>query len=292
VKWYMGDLSAKNRREILDEQVADLSRRGYSIVSRTFTTAELLRPKRFSYRMAGLSLLLFGVGFIVYILWYGQEKDSHLFISVDEQGAVERVLVSPGSGEHLKAAGIVVGLVLSAFMAAFIMHELADQPVQQPVLGKADDTGGRGSDAAPNATVPSYELLGGYLRNGQVWENVQVESGINLTALVALANDIHKCYPDALFQIFDDDEQFEAFKAWDEHYGLVYDEDGEARSIEDCLNPEYCRESMRRGRVPYPYPKKWTAQHLIAWIMSAVDSSGAVKWHLHDADGEVIVDLE
>jgi len=47
---------------ILEAEIARYTQRGYRVLSRTDTSAQLLRPKKFSFLWALLWFLLFGIG--------------------------------------------------------------------------------------------------------------------------------------------------------------------------------------------------------------------------------------
>ena len=63
-------LSIEQRREILQREIAKYMRKGFRVVSQTDTTAQLMKPKSFSFLWAFLWFLLFGFGLIVYLLYY------------------------------------------------------------------------------------------------------------------------------------------------------------------------------------------------------------------------------
>jgi hypothetical protein len=54
--------------------------------SRTDTTAHLVKPKKFSFLLAALGLLFWGIGLLLYLLYYWSKKDQSVFIQVDPQG--------------------------------------------------------------------------------------------------------------------------------------------------------------------------------------------------------------
>lgn len=58
------------------------------MVSQTDTTAQMVKPKRFSAVVAILSFFLFGIGLLVYIFYYMAKRDSLLFVQVDDFGKV------------------------------------------------------------------------------------------------------------------------------------------------------------------------------------------------------------
>ncbi len=83
-------LSEQDRAAILDREVEKYVRKGYRVTSRTPTTAQLVKPKVFSRLWAFLWFLVFGVGLIVYLLWYAAKRDKTVYLTADEQGRVHR----------------------------------------------------------------------------------------------------------------------------------------------------------------------------------------------------------
>ena len=81
-------LALDQRRLVLQQSVAHYSAHGYRVVSQTDTTAQMMRPKRFSFVAAVLWFFLFGIGLLVYIFYYLAKRDSLLFVQVDEFGKV------------------------------------------------------------------------------------------------------------------------------------------------------------------------------------------------------------
>jgi hypothetical protein len=78
----------------MEEEIARLTRRGYVIVSRAETSAQLKRPKHFSVWWALFWFLIGGVGLPLYIVWYLLVKrDRVAFVRITPEG---RVLCSEG----------------------------------------------------------------------------------------------------------------------------------------------------------------------------------------------------
>jgi len=82
-------LSLDERKEILQQQIAKYSRKGYQVVSQTDTTAQMRKAKTFSLIWAILWALLALVGILVYIFYYMAKKDKIIFIEVGEEGRVK-----------------------------------------------------------------------------------------------------------------------------------------------------------------------------------------------------------
>lgn len=83
-------LSIEQRREILQREItARYLRRGFRVMSQTDTTAQLVRPKTFSFIWACAWFLLCGVGVLVYVFHYANKQDTGIYLTVDEQGRLQ-----------------------------------------------------------------------------------------------------------------------------------------------------------------------------------------------------------
>ena len=82
--------SLEERKAILDAEVTRFVRRGFRVQSRTDTTAQLVKPKKFSLGWAVIWLLCAVFPFVVYLLWYAAKKDEQVYLQVDERGKVKR----------------------------------------------------------------------------------------------------------------------------------------------------------------------------------------------------------
>jgi len=83
-------LPLEKRKEILEREIGIYGKRGFHVVSRTDTTAQLMRPKQFSCLWATLWFLLFGVGLLIYVFYYMSKSDEVVNIFVDEDGRIRR----------------------------------------------------------------------------------------------------------------------------------------------------------------------------------------------------------
>lgn len=86
----MNSLAFEKRREILAREVAAYSRRGYRVIAQTDTTAQLVKPKQFSFLWATVWFLMFGIGLLVYLFYYWGKREEVVYLVVDEQGHVKR----------------------------------------------------------------------------------------------------------------------------------------------------------------------------------------------------------
>ena len=83
-------LTLDQRRDILEQAIAKYVKRGYRVTARTDTTAQLLRPKKFSLLWALAWFLLFGIGILVYLIYYWSKRDDTVYLEVDSAGRVKR----------------------------------------------------------------------------------------------------------------------------------------------------------------------------------------------------------
>lgn len=81
-------LSPEERSSILDAEVMRYARQGYQVRARAQTTAQLVKPKKFSFIWALVWFLLFGIGIIVYLLYYWGKRDQTIYLEVDERGNI------------------------------------------------------------------------------------------------------------------------------------------------------------------------------------------------------------
>lgn len=73
----------------LQKEIQRYVKQGYQVISQTSTSAQLVKPKKFSCLIASLSFLLVGIGLIFYLFWYASQKDQILYLQVDEGGRVK-----------------------------------------------------------------------------------------------------------------------------------------------------------------------------------------------------------
>jgi len=83
-------LRAERRRAALQKEISRYVGQGYRVVSQSDYAAQLVKPKVFSRLWAFLWFLAFGVGLIVYLLWYWAKRDKQLYLTVDEAGKVHK----------------------------------------------------------------------------------------------------------------------------------------------------------------------------------------------------------
>jgi hypothetical protein len=81
-------ISEAERSRILDEEIGEYMREGFFVRQRTASTAQLVRPKKFSFIWALVWFLMLGVGLVVYLLYYAAKQDEGRYVEVDEYGTV------------------------------------------------------------------------------------------------------------------------------------------------------------------------------------------------------------
>jgi hypothetical protein len=81
-------ISDAERSRLLGEEVGLYMREGFFVRQRTSTTAQLVKPKQFSFIWAFLWLLVFGIGLVVYLIYYAAKQDEGRYVEVDDYGAV------------------------------------------------------------------------------------------------------------------------------------------------------------------------------------------------------------
>lgn len=82
--------SNEERQAILQVEISKYIRRGYRVVSQTVTTAQLVKPKSFSFFWALVWLLLAVLPFFIYLIYYAAKRDSTIYIEVGGDGQIVR----------------------------------------------------------------------------------------------------------------------------------------------------------------------------------------------------------
>jgi hypothetical protein len=67
-------------------EISHLTRQGFILMQKTETSAQLVRPKRFSLLWALLWFLVFGVGVFVYIAFYLAKSDEGRYVEKTPEG--------------------------------------------------------------------------------------------------------------------------------------------------------------------------------------------------------------
>ena len=79
------------RREILQQYIYAYIQQGYRVVSQTDTTAQMVKPKQFSFGWAFFWLLVAVVGLLLYIFYFMASSDQQIYLEVDLYGQVKTV---------------------------------------------------------------------------------------------------------------------------------------------------------------------------------------------------------
>ena len=82
------EVSSAIQSEKLEQNIAQYVRQGYRVMSRTEKSAQLMRPKEFSFFAALLWFLVFGVGLLIYIFYYLAKSDNVVYLRVTPSGTV------------------------------------------------------------------------------------------------------------------------------------------------------------------------------------------------------------
>lgn len=81
------NLSRPGKDKPLQEHINWYVSQGYRVVSQTETSAQLVKPKQFSFVWALLWFLCLGIGLIVYLLYYATKKDQSVYL-IETSGLV------------------------------------------------------------------------------------------------------------------------------------------------------------------------------------------------------------
>jgi hypothetical protein len=76
---------------VLDAEIAKYIRQGYRVISRTPTTAQLVKPKKLSLLWAIFwAIVGLGFGLLIYLVWYFIKSDQTVYLTVDAQGRIRK----------------------------------------------------------------------------------------------------------------------------------------------------------------------------------------------------------
>ena len=84
-------LSLEARRDLLDREIARYIQEGFRVLSRTDTTAQLVKPKTFSLVWFLIWMLLL-IGWLFYVAYYLAKRDETIYLEVTPGGRVRRTL--------------------------------------------------------------------------------------------------------------------------------------------------------------------------------------------------------
>ena len=77
-------MSKPGANDSLQDHINWYVNRGYMVQSQTETSAQLVKPKRFSLIWALIWTLLLFVGLIIYIFYYISKKDQTVYLYVED----------------------------------------------------------------------------------------------------------------------------------------------------------------------------------------------------------------
>lgn len=83
-------LTTEERANILQHEVQKYIKDGWRVQSSTPTTAQLVKPKRFSFLFFVILLILMVLPAILYVVWFAVKRDEAVYLSVDENGKITR----------------------------------------------------------------------------------------------------------------------------------------------------------------------------------------------------------
>ena len=81
-------LPLEERSARLEAVIRKYAARGYVVRYKDATSAQMVRPKKFSFLWALVWFLALGIGLVVYLLYYASKRDDLLNLWVDEKGMV------------------------------------------------------------------------------------------------------------------------------------------------------------------------------------------------------------
>ncbi len=164
------------------------------------------------------------------------------------------------------------------------------EAVQKTEISKQEENKASGETAQEK--VVAYRELKSYEKSGKTWKSVVIPPKTSQADLIALARELHRKDSKSYFHIFDDDAKFQEYMDWDINYGKVRDKDGKVKTIDQCLDTNYCRTLVQQQKYAYPFPEAWSDKHEIAMINEMLDiSGGTMKWKLSSPLGIEIAGL-
>jgi hypothetical protein len=82
------ELSIDERRARLQNEIGKYIKKGFRVLSQTDTTAQLVKPKKFSFLWAIFWFLFLFVGLLVYLIYYLSKHDETIYIEVSSSGKI------------------------------------------------------------------------------------------------------------------------------------------------------------------------------------------------------------
>lgn len=101
----------------LDAKIRRYVRKGYVVQSQTDTSAQLVKPKKFSFLWAFVWLMFFGVGILVYLLYYWAKRDHVVYLST---GSSKRVATQKHRGNSRLWTLAIFALLTLVFLCMIV----------------------------------------------------------------------------------------------------------------------------------------------------------------------------
>jgi hypothetical protein len=98
-------------RMMLQERIDRLVRDGYRVVSQTETTAQLVKPKVFSFGAALIALILGVFPLLIYLFVYAAESDRQLYLRLADGKVIETKSGGPNQAAQLLGTLLILLIV-------------------------------------------------------------------------------------------------------------------------------------------------------------------------------------
>jgi hypothetical protein len=83
-------LTTEERSNLLQREIQKYVKDGWRVQSSTATTAQLVKPKKFSFLFFIVLLILMVLPALLYVVWFAVKRDEAVYLSVDENGRITR----------------------------------------------------------------------------------------------------------------------------------------------------------------------------------------------------------
>lgn len=116
---------ARQRSEPLEREIESYLSRGFRVLSRTDTTAQLIKPRRYDPTWGCLGFLTFGVFWVIGLLVFLMSKDQLVYLSLDASGQVLIDNKTPqaaaqAQGDVLRGWGIIALAIFIVIIAIVV----------------------------------------------------------------------------------------------------------------------------------------------------------------------------
>lgn len=117
-----------NRQAILGGAIRSYTIKGYRVLDRTETTAQLIQDKKFSGLFALLWFLVFGIGIVIYLIYYAAKRDTILWLEVDGEGQIH---TAKSRSKVAVIAAIVTAVLVLSCVALCLSAALGGPVVEE-----------------------------------------------------------------------------------------------------------------------------------------------------------------